>query len=611
MKMKLMLFLLLLGYVKMFSQNLVTNITITMPATVPANTNDWATAVPPIMITAKGSMLNGTLNGNVIESKMLVTIKRDGAKVCGMYTKSTAPNAGFTTAVKTWNGSEVVSMLGQECNLQPGNYELCVQFFRIAPIGEISAEVCKPFTVAGTANPTNPTVSTDKFTPPTNMAPVNGTTLKTEDAKKPLTFRWTPIIPKPQTPVTYKLRVWQQGNGQSSTQVIKGNTPVIEREIKNLTQFVKPNLLGDIELIDNKADLVWNVQAVNEQGAVMGSSEPTVFGVGGNTQARLKSQYQIETKNIAITCTNTFGLYNYTIVLKNPNASTAKFITLGVSSSIPSGATITSISPAIGTTIASGNQIIINGTINSTSMLTNFCFKTGIEESGFSDNNAQTVDCINVPLCKCTTCDQITFELGQETSSFNPRPRPWMIGDNNHLYFTQPLIVGPSSIKVLQVKTEVVDFYWYTESPDCKRCNNNNYYWGNIKSGSTNSAGFNISGVPGANDAGVALPNSHEMQFNSTTTTGATFNGNINLQLTVPPQTELQCCNDCFRFCIRYTIVFMENGVCKTCTKVKCYEVKRQHRKSIRKLEPPTNACGDQGAILDPQGDLLQIKKTN
>ena len=201
--------------------------------------------------------------------------------------------------------------------------------------------------------------------------------------------------------------------------------------------------------------------------------------------------------------------------------------------------------------------------------------------------------------CKCTTCENIQFNLGQETASFASGTKPWMFGgDNNKLFLTQPLIVGPSSIKVVQVKTEVVDFYWYTEKPDCIRCQDNNYYWGNLTGGTTNSVGFNTSGTSGTDASGIPLPNSHEIDFISKDEVGAIFNGNINLQMSVPKQTELTCCEDCFRFCIRYTIVFKENGVCKTCTKVKCYEVKRKHQASTIMMYPPPNACGDPGVKL-------------
>ena len=42
----------------------ITSINITMPANPPANTSDWATALPPVMITAQAQMRNGQVPGD-------------------------------------------------------------------------------------------------------------------------------------------------------------------------------------------------------------------------------------------------------------------------------------------------------------------------------------------------------------------------------------------------------------------------------------------------------------------------------------------------------------------------------------------------------------------
>ena len=62
--MKRLLFLLftmltLAGY----AQYPITSINITMPANPPANTSDWAKAMPPVMITAQAQMRNGQIPG--------------------------------------------------------------------------------------------------------------------------------------------------------------------------------------------------------------------------------------------------------------------------------------------------------------------------------------------------------------------------------------------------------------------------------------------------------------------------------------------------------------------------------------------------------------------
>ena len=101
----LLIFSVLLGHAQQYP---ITSINITMPASPPANTADWGTGMPPVMITAQSQLRNGQMNGDVIESKILVTIKQGGSKVCGSYKINTAPVSGFTTAVKNWSGNNAV-----------------------------------------------------------------------------------------------------------------------------------------------------------------------------------------------------------------------------------------------------------------------------------------------------------------------------------------------------------------------------------------------------------------------------------------------------------------------------------------------------------------------
>lgn len=133
------------GYAQQYP---ITSINITMPASPPANTADWGTAMPPVMITAQSQLRNGQVNGDVVESKILLTIKQGGSKICGSYTINTPPASVFLSAIKNLSGNNAVSLLGQNCTIQPGSYELCVQFFSgPSPSILLSAEVLKTFII--------------------------------------------------------------------------------------------------------------------------------------------------------------------------------------------------------------------------------------------------------------------------------------------------------------------------------------------------------------------------------------------------------------------------------------------------------------------------------
>jgi hypothetical protein len=275
--MKLLIFLLVLCITNIVAAQSypITNVTISLPTNPPANTANWATTLPPVMITAKGALQNGQLDGMVQESKMLVTIKRDGSKICGMFSRNSAPNAGFSSVVKNWNGAQVLTFLGQECTLQPGSYELCVQFFSVnTPTKELSIEVCKPFTIADAKEQT--------YSPPNNIMPTDKKTL-TETEAKVLTLRWTPIVPKPKDPVTYRLKVWQLMQGQTGVQAMRTNAPIAEKEVTNITQAVLSNIYTGPCKPPYLCDYVWNVEATktNPLGEIvmLGKSEPTEFKI--------------------------------------------------------------------------------------------------------------------------------------------------------------------------------------------------------------------------------------------------------------------------------------------------------------------------------------------
>jgi SprB repeat len=277
--------MLLLGCVISFcasAQNLVTPISINIPANPPANTAEWATTLPPVMILAQTKPVNGVINGLVQDSRILVTIKSGGSKVCGTYTPQTAPMSGFNSPSKNWKGTDVLSLLGQECTLKPGSYELCVQFYTVDAAVRIIGETCKPFTIADKKEK-------ETYTPPQNIFPNNNKVFTEKETKLPIVFRWTPIIPKPKASVTYKLRVWEMQEGQSATQAIKMNTPLLEKDVKAITQSVEKITFPPCSFNGSCGNkFTWNVQASkqNQMGEVelLGASEPASFGVVGINQ---------------------------------------------------------------------------------------------------------------------------------------------------------------------------------------------------------------------------------------------------------------------------------------------------------------------------------------
>ena len=275
---KLLFCLIFQSWIMAIAQYPITSINITMPANPAANTADWTTVMPPVMITAQAQMRNGRVPEELQECRILVTIKQGGSKKYGSYTQDNAPAAGFNSAVKNWSGGSVVDLIGKDINLPAGSYELCVQFFsHNTPAKPVSNEVCKTFTIADT--------KPGSYIQPVNISPVDKKTFSEKEGNLPITFRWTPLVPKPREPVVYKLRVWQLMQGHTGTQTMRTSQPVVTKDVENMTQAVVSGLYTGPCKPPYMCDFIWNVEAIDAQGKVLGTSEATEFGISTNASS--------------------------------------------------------------------------------------------------------------------------------------------------------------------------------------------------------------------------------------------------------------------------------------------------------------------------------------
>src|SRR5437868_5387039 len=181
---KLFILLFVFCSITALGQYPITAINITLPSQPAASTADWANSAVPLMISAQSQLVQGQVPGQVVESRILVTIKNSGNKICGTYTSSNAPRSNFNKASMVWSAGSALSLLGQDCTLPPGTYQICVQFFSgYAPVQPLSNEVCKTFSIQA---PTQ-----EKFTPPQNLLPVDGKVFSEAESNQPITLRWT------------------------------------------------------------------------------------------------------------------------------------------------------------------------------------------------------------------------------------------------------------------------------------------------------------------------------------------------------------------------------------------------------------------------------------
>lgn len=260
---------LLLGLHTLAQNYPITGITISLPANPDANIANWGSGTSLFNFSAMTRPVNGKVDGRLQGSKVLVMIKKGGTKICGTYTSNTAPGANFNISTKVWSGTNAASLIGQNCTLMPGDYELSIQFFGEGAAGVVpfSEEKVKSFTIRGNEQ--------QAFQSPQAISPANGTTFNETNFTKPLLFRWTPVVPRPAEPVIYKLRVWQLMLGQDMTQALRANQPIITKDVDNLTQA----MINPVEINPCKppysCSFVWNVQAVNREGKPIGGNNGT------------------------------------------------------------------------------------------------------------------------------------------------------------------------------------------------------------------------------------------------------------------------------------------------------------------------------------------------
>jgi hypothetical protein len=528
---------------QLFAQDyLVNSINVNLPTFPDANTANWANAASSLMITATTSPENLKL---VMESKILVIIKKGGSKVCGTYTSSTAPASNFNTINKVWSGKAATSLLGQDYILSPGDYELCVQLFSLRN-SAISEERCKSFTIRGEEK-------TD-YQAPQAISPADGTVINEADAKKPVIFRWSPVVPKPKGDVIYKLNIFEIKEGQAVT-AIKGQRPIYEKDVVDL-QSVLPSL-SQLP-IGKGSSYCWFVQAVNKEGK----------SYGGNNGTSNVNTFSLKSSNIFITdfkinCGNTPGSYLFSLSAQNNGDH--NFLLTGITLNPSSTITTLTLSTLPATIVAGGN-LSFSGTFNYTGVLPNMVVAS---INGHQDGNiyltSSDTEIDTVKACLCSDCDNLNWSFNLSATKVN----------NNKYNLTGSLGVN---LPIYGVEFQVHS-YTYSSPEACSNGVTSLEESGVFLIPATtinNSTAFqmlneNISGSLSTNNnasktvkllSSSILPNPIPVRFT------------IGLPGIIPGLPP-GCCSIKYRVCIKAT-VYYDAEHCKSCTIIRCFEFNNQ-----------------------------------
>jgi hypothetical protein len=257
-KIKLLLLLLMLTGASAYSQlQQIKIVSFTVKNQLPAVIDSWGTIPGSLLLVAQ---LPPTVHVNGI--RLMVQIKGGGAIICSNNSAGGMQVDEFTT--RTFSANELTSTLQGCHDLKEGSYSVCVQFYNVDRVA-ISNEVCKEFSVEAPKE--------TEYNPPTLINPENGKVFTEAELSRPVTFRWTPLVPKPRDPVTYRLKVWQLMQGQNSTEAMRSNQPIVTKDVDNITQAVVNGIYTGPCRPPYLCDYVWQVQALNREGKPVGKNE--------------------------------------------------------------------------------------------------------------------------------------------------------------------------------------------------------------------------------------------------------------------------------------------------------------------------------------------------
>ena len=250
----------------------------------PAQLTDWSNRreVLTLIVTAQGAIgaqfkikteiktLDGTVIGSADLAKVPVfTPSSTGTLILVANDVMPLEFIVFTGKYKT--------SLERTGKLPADNYTICVQPVRPVDFGPAGEVQCKNFYLATTQLPIL-------------MKPYNEEILDAKKAQTAIIFRWTPVVPKATTPVTYRIQVFEVLPTQNPVQALRSNQPVLDKEILAATQFIWQPQMSFLPYDNETTKLptfIWTIQTLDKDrnpvtrtdGNGEGRSEPIIFFV--------------------------------------------------------------------------------------------------------------------------------------------------------------------------------------------------------------------------------------------------------------------------------------------------------------------------------------------
>ena len=272
--------------------NAQAKITLVMNPRPIANINDWALRRDVLTLMSTPSPVV-SYPRNV---KINTTIKTaDGATVAVTDMLRAPARSLVQNGTTIFYAADVVNLsvmifetsfqnkLNRTGKLPAGNYQMIVRFdsteFPI-PLSNIET---KNFFLSSTQLPVL-------------LMPVDGAKLDPVTAQTAITFRWTPVSPRPSEAVRYHVQVFEVLPEQTPMQALRANQPLLDKEVLSTTQYIwQPQLGSDT---GGPKKFVWTIQSFNFNGELItgdvpngeGRSEAKTFTIDRDSAGRLSKR---------------------------------------------------------------------------------------------------------------------------------------------------------------------------------------------------------------------------------------------------------------------------------------------------------------------------------
>lgn len=495
-------------------------------------------------------------DGLIIEGKSKVFTLKPG--------RSTYKYNDFSNAEVKYNNGKYKEIILRTGNAPEGSYTICVTAFDESGT-EVGRENCIMQTVKQLGSITLIT--------PENGAEVN--------PEQPIMFSWTPLPGAKD----YTLKIVEIKGDQSPDAAMKTNKAVWEKSGITTTSTQVPYIAIDddeIKIMDKKKKFAWMVKSGDVESEVWSFS------------ARMLQDYDITLDSIK--CTDTTGLYRLymNVVNNHPTEDllinstelytpSPTFDCVFSTAIAPAGQSIILTSPPLSTVISpgGGTQTFTMSVLIGSTSDNYFNFKI-FHRYQPSNNGGFDCDSILIPRCSC--CGGFV----KNVEKIDVRK------DSSSIIWSSYIYAGPNPIK--KVTAEMVYFYQNWKDTNCAKCVTDSKVMGNFSGGTLGGFGAGSLASPP-----WATGYSREIDFSSVSGVDMNSGKPLTLNLELPPQSNLDCCADTIRLCIRFSFT---DTACVTCDTVIC-------RKIVRTGSNITNNAGGKSTILNKDNPITRNEGSN